>query len=419
MSNSDDIPRLERPSFFDGQRLRALDLTAPQFYNQELRWLHNRSLHGWGIAFGFAVDGSQGAKMVQIRTGYAIDCMGRDLVLDAPIEMPIPAAASASHGGATTYYLTVSYAEDEQLIPITRSGACKSSGAVRRPEMPLVRWQDPNDTNPSSRYRFGVDVVLASVKVLNCQLAEEVSAHERRDAVPPQQPYIAAGRTRAGETGWRLWPDDNEPLGVATTVPTSAAGFQMLPGYQAHVIGERMFQAEAGGDTFFVDGYAQIAQATAFSFEVQIILPEGTTVGVGKPDTFSFADYRVLITRIANANPNISAKLILPDNGKVLTVGTTMVSFWPDLRPLGQLVTNDFKGALEKISERNGISFDDLLVANRWDQDLKNVIVTLGQKVAIPGPVLALNPPKIFKSEFMEILSKDLAWHVTWMGVEG
>lgn len=417
MSSTDAIPHLERPSFFDGQRLMAHDLEAAQVYNRELRWLHNRSLHGWGIAFGFAIAGSRGDQLVKIDVGYAIDCMGRDLVLDSPIEMPIPVVASASNGGSATYYLTVSYAEDTQLAPITRDGACKASGAVRRPEMPLIRWQDPKDTNPESRYRFGIDIVLASVHILNCQLAEEVSTHERRDAVPPQQPYIAAGRTSEGNTAWRLWPNDNAPLGVATTVTTSGAGFRTTPCYQAHVVGERRFQAAAGGAAFLVDGYAQVAQTTASSFDVCIILPKGTSASTGQADTFTMDDYSAVVARIISERGG-DAELIHKSNGPTLRVGQTLTEFVFGTT-MGQLRTSDFKEPLKKISKRNGISLEVLLGTNGWDQSLNNVVIALGQLIAIPGPALVLNPAKVFKPKFMDVLEKDLAWYVLWTGVEG
>ena len=50
-----DIPVLQRPEFFDGQRLFADDLTAAQTYHREMRWLHNRGLQQLGIIFGYAV----------------------------------------------------------------------------------------------------------------------------------------------------------------------------------------------------------------------------------------------------------------------------------------------------------------------------------------------------------------------------
>jgi hypothetical protein len=430
MNSTDDIPRLERPSFFDGQRLMAHDLASAQAYNRELRWLHNRSLHGWGIAFGFAVTGSRGDQSVKVDFGYAIDCIGRDLVLDAPIEMPIPAVASASDGGPVTYYLTVSYAEDAQLAPITRAGACKASGAVRRPEMPLIRWQNPKDTDPSSRYRYGLDVVLASVSILNCQLTE-ASTRERREAVPPQQPYVAAGRSQVGGTDWRLWPNDNSALGVATTVTTSEAGFQIAPRYQAHVVGERMFQVAAGGETFLVDGYAQIVQGTASSFELRVILPAGTTVGSGQKVPFTKANYDAVVTRIlaAFAPFGITSFDLQDFNGPRLTVGQRLFfgGYWEIIRlqelvvggfkDPGPLTEEDFRGPLTKIATGKSATLDALLTANGWE--LNTVSVAIDQILALPGPALDLNPPKVLKPEFMDVLKKNLEWHVVWTGVEG
>jgi hypothetical protein len=277
MSISFDFPILERPAFFDGQRLTADDLDTVQTFHRELRWLHNRSLHNWGIAFGYSVSGVRKQRTVQVQPGYALDCKGRELVLTTSMTVPIPPVAGASDGGPATYYLTVSYAEDADLTAETRTGVCDTAGAVRRPERPIIRWQDPNDRSAESGYRYGLDIVLASIQVLNCQLAADVSGVERRDAVPAQQPYIAAGQTIAGKTLWRLWPDTESPVGVMTTVATTAAGFRTTPRYQAHVVGTRVFERTNDEVTqdVVVDGYAQLTNGTAASFDLIVILPQG------------------------------------------------------------------------------------------------------------------------------------------------
>ncbi len=416
MSSSDDIPVLERPAFFHYQRLTAGDLSAAQTYNRELRWLHNRSLHNWGIAFGFALSGPRGAQSVKVESGYAIDCVGRDLVLDKPLEIPVPAVASESDGSPATYYLTISYAEDAKLEAVNRAGECNTSGAVRLPEMPIVRWQDPNDANLESRYRQGFDVVLGAIRVLNCQLAEDVSGRERRDAVPPAQPYVASGQTELGNTPWQLWPNDNAPLGVATTVATSSAGFQLAPKYQAHVIGERMFQAAPGSETILVDGYSEIALATASSFELRVILPTGSSVGNAQTDTFTRDDYKAVVSRIAQEK-GISADVLLLFNPPSLRVGQNLYTLIPFQQIAGQLVKNDFQSPLTKIATRNSVTRDALLDANGWT--LNTVSVAIGQTIALPGPALHLNPKKVLKSSFMDVLKKNLLWYVVWMGVEG
>lgn len=278
MSSSTDIPILQRPDFFDGQQLLAGDLTNVQHYQRELHWLHNRSLHGWGIAFGLAATGARGDRVVHIQPGYALDCVGHDLILSEMLEMPVPAVARASDGGDATYYLTASYADDESLTPETRDGVCGTSGAVRRPEQPVIRWQDPDDTAAESRFRRGLDIILGTIKVRNCQLSEDVSGAARRSAVPVAQPYIASGTTLAGSTVWRFWPDADNPAGVMTTVSTASAGFRMTPRYQAHVVGQRHFAVLFinGSDTAIVDGYAQVVNPASTEFDLVVVLPQGS-----------------------------------------------------------------------------------------------------------------------------------------------
>lgn len=259
-----DVPRLQRPGFFDGQQLEAVDLNSAQAFHRELRFLHQRSLHNWGIVFGLDVAGKRKQRSVTVQSGYALDCQGRELILAETLDVPVPPVAADAEGKAAVYYLTISYLADEDIVPQTRAGPCDLSGAVRRPEGGLIRWQDPDEG-----FRFGLDVVLASIQVKDCRLAADVSGAVRRDAVPEQQPYIAAGQTTPGETDWRLWPNDDQPLGIAATVNTTSAGFRATPRYQAHIIGNRIFNAD-----IIIDGFQQIAQPGPFSFDIIMLLPQ-------------------------------------------------------------------------------------------------------------------------------------------------
>jgi hypothetical protein len=312
--------------------------------------------------------------------------------------------------------LTISYAEDADLQSVVRTGECNASGAVRLIERPTVRWQNPNDSSPDSRYRQGFDVVLGAIRVLNCQLAEDVSGRERRDAVPPQQPYVAAGRSEAGNTPWQLWPNEKAPLGVATTVATSSAGFQTTPRYQAHVAGERMYQAAPGGEITVVDGVAQIAQVTASSFEMRVLLPTGTTVGEKQSDFFTANDYKAVISKVAAAE-GVSVELVMLYNPPSLKVGQFLFFPFPFPHYLRQLLESDFGDPLTALAKRNKVTRAALLQANGWT--LKTISVMVGQSIAVPGPALHLNPKKVLKAPFMDVLKKNLGWHVVWMGVEG
>jgi hypothetical protein len=169
------------------------------------------------------------------------------------------------------YYVTVSYATDGELsIEERREGVCRSGGAVRRREAPVVRLQDPADLlTPENRYRRGLDVVLATVQVENCVLAAVPSTAGRRVARVETQPFVAAGTTPDGATPWRLYPQSGEVLGVETVVDTSAAGFRTRPGYVAHVVGGRLIAGQ-----HIVDGFPAVHDATATGFLLRVLMPK-------------------------------------------------------------------------------------------------------------------------------------------------
>ena len=465
-----DIPVLERPAFFDGQQLTAADLAAVQAYHRELLWLHNRSLHNWGIAFGYAVEGKRGATSVRIGAGYALDCRGRDLILDDGQELPVPAVAGAAGGGPQVYLLTASYADDDELEVETRAGVCDSSGAVRRIEAPVLRWQDPADNAAENRYRRGIDVVLASVKVAGCALAEDASGAERRDAIPARQPYVFAGRTAAGKTPWRLWPD-GDPIGVATTVSTTEAGFQAAPRYFAHVVGERMSPLPR---KLVVDGYAQVAEAGAGGFDLRVILPSGATPDEERQYMLQPGDLRKVLAALS-ANDQTTINVVLAVNGlnlstlslavnRQLLVPTDVISHTTTLDETFNfffvdfaLLANKFSTTVEAVVvANNGLSVafvgQTLLIpeklhpvkvtATHLDGALVDVAsafnttvaqikgangftdasltLSVGQVLQIPAPPLDFNPRDVvLTDEFLGTLEQELNWHVVWLGVEG
>jgi hypothetical protein len=271
-----DIPDIARPVYFSGQRLTADDLTAGQAFHRELRWLHNRGLHTWGIAFGLAVRGERGDGAVTVTPGYAVDCQGRDLVLDEDQIVPVPSVAGAS-GAPATWYLTVSYQEDaDRPVLQIGQGVCFDDGATRRSEGGLIRWQKAGDPRP------GLDVVLARGDIVDCVLDTAVSPAERRDARPAQQPYVGAGST-SGSTSWAVWESEaGDVLGLRATVDTSTAGFGSTPRYAAHVVGSRL-GTEAPARGVVVEGFTSIVQTDRTSFELRLLLPRALRAGIGVP----------------------------------------------------------------------------------------------------------------------------------------
>src|SRR5918996_4494319 len=150
MADRVDIPDIERVTFFTGQRLTEKDLAALQRANRELRWLHNRSLHSWGIGIGLGVTGERGDSAVTVEPGYGVDCLGREIILTAPQTMPIPAVSHdlnviSTRGSAdTVYYLVAAYQEDaDQKVAERRPGVCLPEGTVRLSEEPRLEWRLP------------------------------------------------------------------------------------------------------------------------------------------------------------------------------------------------------------------------------------------------------------------------------------
>lgn len=276
------LPTLERPAFFPGERLTADDLAAAQHFHRDLRWLHTRALHDWGVALGMAVSGGRGDKVVHVTPGLGIDALGREVILDAPLDVQVPAVAGSATGDPIDFYLTASYLDDATLSPETRGGDCGTSGAVRLPEGCAVRFQHPA-SYAGTDWTLGSDIVLASVKVRDCKLAAPVTRDGRRELVP-SSPYVQAGATTPGNTPWSLWVLGGSTIGVTTIVSTARAGFTRTPRYQMRIGG--LTSTGSGVNTIHVTGYPMLTAETPHSFTVHVFLPQGVvgTAQLNKPN---------------------------------------------------------------------------------------------------------------------------------------
>lgn len=70
-----------RPRFFAGQLLTEEDLNRLERYIVEKNKLHNRYLHGWGVACGLEVVCHECKGYVMVRSGYALSPCGDDIVV--------------------------------------------------------------------------------------------------------------------------------------------------------------------------------------------------------------------------------------------------------------------------------------------------------------------------------------------------
>jgi hypothetical protein len=266
MAASDTTQFSERIQFFNGERLLASDLQGLESFNRQIRWLHNQSLHQPGVGSGYAVIGNKGDRQVIVSAGYALDSLGREIILTETQTIPIPPVADDGAGNSVFYYLTVSYPNDSDLKPAeTRDGICLPVGVVRLREEPVFCWvllgdsstnRQPVDANLKDLIKKQLYIVLAQIEVFNCQLKQPVTTSQCRSARPAKQPRIACGsiakpvwkqhtfsgsnsqpsNSFAGLTPNQQW--------FTAEIDTSSGRFQATPLYQARLVGPRVFGSQ-------------------------------------------------------------------------------------------------------------------------------------------------------------------------------
>src|SRR5258707_11242079 len=95
--NPDDCGYIatERNRYFTGKYMAARDFQNEQDYFLSRHRLHNRLLHGWGIVCGLKVTPHPNPdcanRWVVIHPGIAIDCCGRELIIECetPFQLPL------------------------------------------------------------------------------------------------------------------------------------------------------------------------------------------------------------------------------------------------------------------------------------------------------------------------------------------
>jgi hypothetical protein len=276
---------LERLTFFNGERLFAEDLQTLESVNREMRWLHNQSLHQPGVGSGYAVTGSKGDRQVTVTPGYAIDACGREIVLTENHVEPIPPVAG-NNGLPASYDLTVSYPTDSDLVESqTRQGICLPQGAVRLREAPNFCWIElgqnlqPKDPQLKIDEQTNMRIVLARVQVLNCQLYQQVSTAQRRNARQSTRPRVVCGRSGPSGLNWSFASTGGAHavnFGLQIDIDTSAARFQTPPCYSAYILGDRLFTNALDGlePPFLLDGWVNISSPSATAFTLQMVMPD-------------------------------------------------------------------------------------------------------------------------------------------------
>jgi hypothetical protein len=120
----------ERLRYFSGQLLQAEDFGDEQDYMLDRIRSHNR-LHGHGVVCGLAVvptDPPSGS--VVVRPGVALDCCGREIVVQTPVEIDLTDKRGRS------VLVTLGYGEEE--VSAVPTGDPDQVQASRIREVPVI-----------------------------------------------------------------------------------------------------------------------------------------------------------------------------------------------------------------------------------------------------------------------------------------
>ncbi len=274
--------KLERVQYWQGQTLRAQDLRNLQGVEAQRRWWHNRSIHNaYGIAEGLTATWTN--SNVEVSTGMAYDIFGRELILECPQTVPLPANVPSGWPPMT---LLVRYlGPGHDLPPDEITEVCWTQKGSVRPGTLTFTWKPASCVTPSDGVAIFQLMYLGGGSGRTGGEATVIPAPDPSfgaiSAEPLSRPRLASGATVPGQTSWDLWTvgySANETAylaGVQTWIDTSAAGFTDTPCYFAWLQGS-LWSSQL--QLFLPIVVTNIANVSLIGFTFQLCLP-----GMGPP----------------------------------------------------------------------------------------------------------------------------------------
>jgi microcystin-dependent protein len=123
---------IKRLNYYNSQFLKEDDFRDEQLYHKQMRYLHHRALHTWGIVEGLVVKPVAGANKVTVTSGIAIDRLGHEIVLPAETDAITLDAFAAN----SRVYITIKYGEVfDQADKDTQSTSKLYTRTTERPEV--------------------------------------------------------------------------------------------------------------------------------------------------------------------------------------------------------------------------------------------------------------------------------------------
>jgi len=119
---------LLRNQYFYGKLLTVRDFENEQSYHVKKQRLINKYIHGEGVVCGLTVEKIDD-NIVKIRSGIALDCCGREIVVPEDVEKKIP-----TDNDTTKYWITLRYDEcgEEPVAAATEANSCEEECCFSR-----------------------------------------------------------------------------------------------------------------------------------------------------------------------------------------------------------------------------------------------------------------------------------------------
>jgi hypothetical protein len=173
----------KRMHFFDRQFLRASDFQAEQAYHLDRRRRHNAGFHSHGVVEGLLVVPSEDANHVKIEPGWAVDPLGREIVLVASRTVPIE---------GVNVNIWMAYPDPEPLSdPSPDPGV---TGDTRIHEAPVLRVVPP-DSIPAN----GIQLATVSRGVIRNDVRPLAGLNDRAVTEPKLANNAVSTRTLADD----------------------------------------------------------------------------------------------------------------------------------------------------------------------------------------------------------------------------
>jgi hypothetical protein len=240
-----DRMELERLRFQQGQMLRSRDFRDQKRIEEQLRWWHNRALHGaYGIAGG--LEAAFADRAVAVSSGVAYDCFGRELIVPHALGVPLPSLEAGVTPLVLRYPGELSWVAGEEAVPVAVLSAVALATLPAGTKLPASVRYDATlkllvALGPLSAAAEATLLAISNDAAFTKAVRDLAALSRRAPSVPSARPLarprIGYGTTIPGSTQWELWIDDTQGapvfLGFQAAVDTSAAGFTKVPCYFA------------------------------------------------------------------------------------------------------------------------------------------------------------------------------------------